>query len=96
MQSHCRQNLAIRYGSTDFVSTLYVYDEEIMSLFLSMQRRLLDPKHTNFLTDIRSPDIKPNVLDEIGFLSNDSDEDVLPPAAPAFQTRSKVCLTFNL
>lgn len=37
---------------------------------------LLDPRYTNFLTDIRVPDIKPSPLDDIGFLSNSSDDDV--------------------
>lgn len=37
---------------------------------------LLDPRYTNFLTDIRIPDIKPSPLDDIGFLSSDSDDEV--------------------
>lgn len=41
-----------------------------------LQVPALDPRHTNFLTDIRIPEYKPSPLDEIGFLSNSSDEDV--------------------
>ena len=40
---------------------------------------MLDPRYTNFLTDIRVPDIKPSPLDDIGFLSNSSDEDIDTP-----------------
>lgn len=57
----------------------------------------LDPRYTNFLTDIRIPDYKPSALDEIGSLSNDSDEDVIDMStssglnlAPTHNARPKV------